>query len=195
MNFFTHDLSRAGPFDPLTKGGVLHAIAGTLIMITHRDHLDGAVGDRLCGVPDRGRWSGVAAGPDRGGVDDGAAVDRGRPVHPGHVHLVPGVPPVGAGGSVGDQRDDAADHRPGVGGGAAGGPERAAGGQPGARRVAVADGVAGGAADGASGPDHRGDPGHRPRARRDVAGAADGRLHDVPEPGPDRRVRWCRCRC
>ena len=33
-NFFTHDLSRAGPLDPLTKGGVLHAIAGTLFMIT-----------------------------------------------------------------------------------------------------------------------------------------------------------------
>ena len=27
-NFFTHDLSRAGPLDPLTKGGVLHALAG-----------------------------------------------------------------------------------------------------------------------------------------------------------------------
>jgi phosphate transport system permease protein len=33
-NFFTHDLSRAGPLDPLSKGGVLHAIAGTLFMIT-----------------------------------------------------------------------------------------------------------------------------------------------------------------
>ena len=33
LNFFTHDLSRAGPLDPLTMGGVLHAIAGTLFMI------------------------------------------------------------------------------------------------------------------------------------------------------------------
>lgn len=33
-NFFTSDLSRAGPLDPLTVGGVAHAIAGTLIMIT-----------------------------------------------------------------------------------------------------------------------------------------------------------------
>lgn len=32
-NFFTHDLSRAGPLDPLSKGGVLHAIAGTLFMV------------------------------------------------------------------------------------------------------------------------------------------------------------------
>lgn len=34
LNFFTDDLSKAGPLDPLTKGGVLHAIAGTLFMIT-----------------------------------------------------------------------------------------------------------------------------------------------------------------
>jgi phosphate transport system permease protein len=34
INFFTQDLSTAGPLDPLTSGGILHAIAGTLIMIT-----------------------------------------------------------------------------------------------------------------------------------------------------------------
>jgi phosphate transport system permease protein len=34
VNFFSSDLSRAGPLDPLTKGGVIHAIAGTLFMIT-----------------------------------------------------------------------------------------------------------------------------------------------------------------
>ncbi len=34
LNFFSQDLSRAGPLDPLTGGGVLHAIAGTLFMIT-----------------------------------------------------------------------------------------------------------------------------------------------------------------
>ena len=34
LNFFTQDMSNAGPLDPLTKGGVLHAVAGTLIMIT-----------------------------------------------------------------------------------------------------------------------------------------------------------------
>ena len=33
LTFFTNDLSHAGPLDPLTKGGVLHAIAGTLFMI------------------------------------------------------------------------------------------------------------------------------------------------------------------
>jgi phosphate transport system permease protein len=32
-NFFTQDLSRTGPLDPLTKGGVLHAIVGTLIEV------------------------------------------------------------------------------------------------------------------------------------------------------------------
>ena len=31
-NFYTEDMSVAGPLDPLTIGGVLHAIAGTLIM-------------------------------------------------------------------------------------------------------------------------------------------------------------------
>jgi phosphate transport system permease protein len=34
LNFFTHDMSAAGPLDPLSDGGILHAIAGTLIMIT-----------------------------------------------------------------------------------------------------------------------------------------------------------------
>ncbi len=34
LNFFTTDMSHAGPLDPLTDGGILHAIAGTLIMIT-----------------------------------------------------------------------------------------------------------------------------------------------------------------
>ncbi len=33
LNFFTEDLERAGPLDPLTTGGVLHAVVGTLIMI------------------------------------------------------------------------------------------------------------------------------------------------------------------
>lgn len=33
LNFFTQDMSRTGPLDPLTSGGVLHAVAGTLIMI------------------------------------------------------------------------------------------------------------------------------------------------------------------
>ncbi|GAA2137219.1 hypothetical protein GCM10009760_17420 [Kitasatospora kazusensis] len=33
-NFFTQDLSEAGPTDPLTKGGALHALAGTLTQIT-----------------------------------------------------------------------------------------------------------------------------------------------------------------
>ncbi len=34
LNFFTSDMSSAGPLDPLTRGGILHAIAGTLIMVT-----------------------------------------------------------------------------------------------------------------------------------------------------------------
>jgi phosphate transport system permease protein len=34
INFYTQDMSRAGPLDPLTVGGITHAIAGTLIMIT-----------------------------------------------------------------------------------------------------------------------------------------------------------------
>ncbi|WP_309619927.1 phosphate ABC transporter permease PstA [Salinibacterium sp.] len=33
LNFFTEDMSNAGPLDPLTQGGVLHAVLGTLIMI------------------------------------------------------------------------------------------------------------------------------------------------------------------
>ncbi|MGH3786608.1 MAG: phosphate ABC transporter permease PstA [Pseudonocardiaceae bacterium] len=34
LNFFTTDMSRTGPLEPLTSGGILHAAAGTLIEIT-----------------------------------------------------------------------------------------------------------------------------------------------------------------
>lgn len=34
FNFFTHDMQQAGPLDPLTVGGILHAVVGTLIEIT-----------------------------------------------------------------------------------------------------------------------------------------------------------------
>jgi phosphate transport system permease protein len=34
LNFFTQDMSLAGPLDPLSDGGVLHAILGTLIQIS-----------------------------------------------------------------------------------------------------------------------------------------------------------------
>lgn len=33
-NFYTQDMQEAGPLDPLTKGGVIHAIAGSLIQIS-----------------------------------------------------------------------------------------------------------------------------------------------------------------
>jgi phosphate transport system permease protein len=33
VNFYTSDLSRTGPLQPLTQGGVLHAMVGTLVMI------------------------------------------------------------------------------------------------------------------------------------------------------------------
>src|SRR5262249_23403942 len=32
-NLYTHDMSRAGPADPLTVGGIAHAILGTLVII------------------------------------------------------------------------------------------------------------------------------------------------------------------
>lgn len=34
INFFTQDLSTTSPLDPLDKGGIRHAIVGTLVMIT-----------------------------------------------------------------------------------------------------------------------------------------------------------------
>ncbi len=34
LNFFIEDMSNAGPLDPLSQGGVIHAVLGTLIMIT-----------------------------------------------------------------------------------------------------------------------------------------------------------------
>lgn len=34
IGFFVHDMANAGPLDPLEVGGIIHAIVGTLIMIT-----------------------------------------------------------------------------------------------------------------------------------------------------------------
>jgi phosphate transport system permease protein len=34
LNFFTQDMTLAGPLDPLTEGGIIHAITGTLIQIS-----------------------------------------------------------------------------------------------------------------------------------------------------------------
>ncbi|MGI5507161.1 phosphate ABC transporter permease PstA [Lentzea sp. CA-135723] len=34
LNFFTDDLRSAGPLDPLERGGVLHAVVGTVVQIT-----------------------------------------------------------------------------------------------------------------------------------------------------------------
>jgi phosphate transport system permease protein len=34
LNFFTQDMQAAGPLDPITVGGIKHAIAGTLLMIS-----------------------------------------------------------------------------------------------------------------------------------------------------------------
>ena len=34
LNFFTSDMQKAGPLDPLTVGGIVHAAVGTLIEIT-----------------------------------------------------------------------------------------------------------------------------------------------------------------
>jgi phosphate transport system permease protein len=34
LNFFTHDMAGIGPLDPLTQGGIYHAIVGTLIEIS-----------------------------------------------------------------------------------------------------------------------------------------------------------------
>jgi phosphate transport system permease protein len=34
VNFYTQDMSDAGPLDPLTQGGILHAMVGTMIMIS-----------------------------------------------------------------------------------------------------------------------------------------------------------------
>jgi phosphate transport system permease protein len=34
LNFWTQDLTKGGPLDPLTVGGMLHAVVGTLIMIS-----------------------------------------------------------------------------------------------------------------------------------------------------------------
>ncbi|GIF96727.1 phosphate ABC transporter permease PstA [Catellatospora citrea] len=34
LNFYVEDMAEAGPLDPLTKGGIVHAVVGTLVQIT-----------------------------------------------------------------------------------------------------------------------------------------------------------------
>jgi hypothetical protein len=184
LNFFTQDLSRAGPLDPLSKGGVLHAIAGTLFMISLSVVLTVPLGIG-CGVfltEVGGRGSRLV----RTVVQSMTALPSivaGLLIGDGDHFF--GVAEVGVGGVVGDQCDDVADHRAGVGGGVAGGAERVAGGQFGVGVVAVADGVAGGVADGPAGVDDGGDLGDCPGVGGDVAGVVDGRVYDVYESEPD----------
>ncbi len=65
LNFFTTDLSRAGPLDPLTKGGVLHAMVGTLIMISIAIVLTVPLGIGCAVFLTEVGGRGVPAGPDR----------------------------------------------------------------------------------------------------------------------------------
>ena len=72
-NLYTQDMSEAGPLDPLTVGGIKHAIVGTLIIITLSLDHHRAARLGVCGVPDRDTWSVHRARPDGRHRDDGAA--------------------------------------------------------------------------------------------------------------------------
>ncbi|MGH3773173.1 MAG: PstA family ABC transporter permease [Pseudonocardiaceae bacterium] len=59
LNFFTTDMQLAGPLDPLTVGGILHGLAGTLIEITIALLITGPLG--LVGAVYLNEASGVLA--------------------------------------------------------------------------------------------------------------------------------------
>jgi ABC-type Fe3+ transport system permease subunit len=80
LNFYTQDMSRAGPLAPLTTGGMGHALVGTLWMVGIAVVLTvpiGLVGRRL---PRRDPQPARLL-PHRGGSDDRVAEHSGRPVH------------------------------------------------------------------------------------------------------------------
>jgi hypothetical protein len=193
LSFFTEDLSNTGPLDPVDVGGVAHALLGTLIMI----------GIALAVVIPLGITCALflneLPGPLRPGRahdhrgDDGAAVDRGRPVHLRDAHPGAGLREERLRRRHGHQRHDAADHHPGGRRRAAPGAAAAQGGLAGAGRRAVAHHLARHAADGAVRAGHGRHPRHRPRHRRDLAGAAHRRLHAAFNTNPF-SGRWCRCR-
>ena len=169
-NLYTEDMSAAGPLDPLTVGGISHAIAGTLIIIgisliiTVPLALACAVYlDRDPRQEDRARALG------RHG-DDGAAVDHRRSLHLRDLGTDPR--PGTFGSRRGDRRQhhDVADHHPLGRRRAAARPRQPARGRRGTRGTTVANGVACRAPHGPSGPRHLGHPRCGPRHRGDGAG-------------------------
>ena len=113
----------------------------------HRPGDHRTAGAALRGVPQRGPRGVRAVRPHHRRGDDGAAVDRRRPVHLRHLHPGAGLRQVRPGGRARSRRDDAADHHPGC---RRGDPTRSwqsAGGVSGAGRRTVANGRARGAAD------------------------------------------------
>ena len=148
LNFFTQDMAGVRPTAPLTQGGVLHAIVGTLIEVGIAVGHRAAARHRHRGLHDRGRRPARRRRAHRRRGDDRAARHPRRPVH---LHGADRRPAAGSATGfavvAGDRRDDGADHRPLGRGGAAVVPGglREAGLR--ARRVPVADGAARRAAD------------------------------------------------
>ncbi len=173
LNFFTQTMQFAGPLDPLTVGGILHAIVGTLIQISIALAITIPLGRHHRGLPQRGRRKVRPVRPHHRRRDDRASVDRGRPVRLHRHHHPRDASALGLCGLDGDHGDDAADRHPCVRRGAASGrrePARSlirAGFHPMAHRLARR------AADRAFRARHGRHPGYSARHRRDVAGAAD----------------------
>ena len=111
-NLFTEDMSTTGPLDPLTQGGIAHAIVGSLLIMAVCLVLTVPARHRRRGVPHRDREPGDAARAHRGRRHDRAALHRRRPLHLRHLHPHPGLRTLRAGRVAGGQHHDAADHHP-----------------------------------------------------------------------------------
>ncbi len=183
-NLYTQDMSEAGPADPITVGGIGHAIVGTLIIIGIAIALTVPLGltcavflnetknraagfvrtvvDAMTALPSIlaglfifATWI-LILGFQRSGLAAAIAVSiMMLPIIIRSADVVLRLVP-------GNLREASV----------------------GARRAAVAHGVARGAAHGPLGPGHRGHPRHRPRHRRDRPGAAHLGLRVVAQRRP-----------
>ena len=188
LDFITTDMGLTGPLAPLSQGGVLHALVGTLEQITIALIITVPLGIATALFLNEVRRAIRPAGTHGRRGDDRSAVRRRRTLHLRVDHLA-GHPAVQRlRGVPRDHGAHASDHDPGSRRGPqarAGQPSRSrsrAGCRPVERRTS------GRAPHGPVGPDDRDDPGDGAWHRRDGTGAAHRRCHQQPQHEPVQRT-------
>ena len=180
-NFFTQDLSKAGPLAPLKVGGVAHALVGTMWMIGIALVLTVPLG-LVCAVyldQTRSRPALFV----RSVVQAMTALPTilaGLFIYAFWI-LILRIPAVGSRRRAGIEHHDAPVPHPDLGPGPAPRAQRPARGVRCPGRASLAHGMARRAAHGALRSRHRGHPGHGAGHRRSLARAPHGGLHDLPQ--------------